>query len=69
MNGEFARAGTRMLQLMARFKRTLSPRDFALLAIGMRASHIEEALSQGDVVRAQGHFDRLAQALQDLPDR
>jgi hypothetical protein len=60
---EFERSGQRLLQYMKQFKKTLSRRDMRMIRIGMRASHIEEALSTGDTERANSH---LKQMIKDL---
>ena len=64
---EFSRAAKRILYLIDKFKQQLSRRDFLMMQIGMRASHIEEALSQGDTNRAQGHLDKLTKLISGIP--
>jgi len=64
---EFARAMRRIMDGLEQFKRTLAPRDFLMLQMGMRASHIEEALSQGDTDRARFHLEHLLALIQRLP--
>ena len=63
---EFTRASNRLMGVIGRFGRTLSKRDVLMLQIGMRASHIEEALAQGDVSRANGHLMMLQSLVSQL---
>jgi hypothetical protein len=65
---EFVCAMQRVMAGIAQFKKMLSPRDMLMLQIGMRASHIEEALSQGDTTRAEGHLRHLTELVQNLPE-
>jgi len=64
--GGFLRTAQTLLDYIRRFKKTLSPRDVLLLQIGMRASHIEEALAVGDVDRAKAHLVQLAEQVRRL---
>ena len=44
----------------------LSPRELVALRIGLRASHMEEALMTGDTARALAHFKALLRLLTTL---
>ena len=48
VRGEFENASSRVMDAVTQFKKTLTQRDVTMLQIGMRASHMEEALAQGD---------------------
>ena len=37
----------------------MSPRDMFFLQVGLRASHIEEAIAAGDFERAKAHYGKL----------
>ena len=58
---EFAQAAGVILRLIGELRRQLSPRDLVMMQIGMRASHVEEALAQGDVDRARGHVKKIVE--------
>ena len=49
----------KLMRYIERFRMKLSDRDLRMIQIGMRASHIEEALAQGDTDRARGHVKQL----------
>jgi hypothetical protein len=67
VSGEFENASSRVMDAVTQFKKTLSPRDVAMLQLGMRASHMEEALAQGDTARAESHRQKLVQLLENMP--
>jgi len=48
-----------ILDAVSAFEKQLSPRDVALMQIGMRATHAEEALAHGEIDRARSHFNAL----------
>jgi len=53
------RAGQVFIRVMRRVAKTLTPRDRVYLGLGLRASHLEEALVQGDIERAHAHYVRI----------
>ena len=63
---EFQRAFDRSIEVLKKFRTSISSRDRLILEIGLRSSHIEEALASGDLERAQAHFHRLIKAAQQL---
>ena len=56
---EFNRSLNRVIEIITKFGKRISPRDMFFLKIGLRASHIEEAITQGDTVRAKAHLKNL----------
>ncbi len=64
---EFERAANVILRAIGDLKNRLSPRDLVMMQIGMRASHIEEALAQGEVDRARGHVQKLVELARRIP--
>jgi hypothetical protein len=62
----FQRSFERAIAVARRFLVSLSPREKLILQLGLRASHLEEALAAGDQQRAAAHAQgvvTLAQAL------
>ena len=55
-----------VLEAITRFQKNLSPRDITLLQIGMRASHIEEAMAHWELDRAKAHFEKLMEIARQL---
>jgi len=55
-----------VLESIQKLKKTLSARDLRILQIGMRASHIEEAMAQGEFDRARSHFHELLKLTEGL---
>jgi len=51
----FERSLSRAIAVARRFNATLSPREKLILQLGLRASHLEEALAAGDQDRAAAH--------------
>jgi hypothetical protein len=62
----FKTAFTTILDTIQNFNKTLSPRDLHLMQIGMRASHIEEAMAHGEIDRARGHLDALVTLVKSI---
>jgi len=62
----FQSAFDRAIEVLKKFKTSISERDKIILEIGLRSSHIEEALAGGELDRAQAHFKRLDEAAQRL---
>lgn len=56
---EFHRSLGRVMDLLIRFQKRLTPRELVVLKIGLRASHIEESLMVGDQARAKAHLEAL----------
>ena len=63
----FRQNSNAILDLLARYQAKLSPRDIAMLHLGMRASHIEEAVASGEIDRARSHLKNVLDLLQNLP--
>ena len=59
---EFRRAFDRSIEILKKFRTSISARDRIILEIGLRSSHIEEALAGGELDRAQSHMKRLTEA-------
>ena len=58
-----------LMQMVAKTEKMAngaSPREIMFLRIGLRASHLEEALAAGDFARARVHADALWAMLQGL---
>lgn len=49
----------KLLDASTKARAGLSSREKVAFAAGLRASHAEEALTQGDVARANAHFQAL----------
>jgi hypothetical protein len=64
---EFSRSFERVIELMRRFQKRLTPRELLVLQMGMRASHVEEALAHGDSERARAHLAMLVAMIRDAP--
>jgi hypothetical protein len=62
---EFQRSFTRVIEILSRFQKRLTPRDVVLLKIGLRASHIEEAMTSGDHERARAHLSALVEMIRN----
>lgn len=62
----FQRSLSRAVAVMQRFNATLSPREKLILQLGLRASHLEEALAAGDQLRAAAHAKGLVAIAQGL---
>jgi hypothetical protein len=63
---DFGATGRKLVQYIQRSQKTLSKRDKMMLQIGMRACHIEEAVSTGDTDRAAMHFQKLSEEVKTL---
>jgi hypothetical protein len=62
----FQRSFLRAVSVARRFLVSLSPREKLILQLGLRASHLEEAMAAGDQERAAAHAKgvmTIAQAL------
>ena len=46
-----------------RFAESLTPREVAILRIGLEASHLEESVVVGDWARADAHAEKLTKLL------
>ena len=55
-----------LMQAATQARANLSPREQIAFHAGLRAAHAEEALTQGDNVRAQAHFAGLVELMQKL---
>jgi hypothetical protein len=53
---------------VGRLMRSLSPRERLALKVGLSASHAEEALTQGDMMRARAHVQKLLKLARQLED-
>ncbi len=62
----FSRSFARAVMVAQRFQATLSPREKLILQLGLRASHLEEALAAGDQLRAAAHAKGLVTIAQAL---
>lgn len=62
----FERGFYRVLEIVTRFRDSLGPRDQLVLALGLRSSHIEEALAHLELDRAQAHFEKLMEIARQL---
>jgi len=56
---EFQRSAEHILEDVGAFYRSLGPRDLLLVQIGLHASHMEEAITAGDELRAKSHLHAL----------
>ena len=66
----FQTSFTRAIAVARKFLVSLTPREKLILQLGLRASHLEEALAAGDQQRAAAHAQGLvtiAQALSAKP--
>lgn len=48
------------------FARTLTPREEAILKLGLAASHLEESVAHGDWKRAEAHTDNFSELFDRL---
>lgn len=48
------------------FTRTLTPREEAILKLGLAASHLEESVAHGDWKRAEAHADKVSDLFERL---
>jgi len=55
-----------VLDAIDQFEKRLSPRELKILQIGLRASHIEEALAHNEIDRARGHFRAMMKLVQQI---
>jgi hypothetical protein len=62
----FQRSFERAVLVMRKFLVSLSPREKLILQLGLRASHLEEALAAGDQQRAAAHAQGLVTIAQAL---
>jgi hypothetical protein len=62
----FEKSLARAIAVAKRFNATLSPREKLILQLGLRASHLEEALAAGDQDRAAAHAKGLVTIAQAL---
>ena len=65
MEQEFQNSFQRYQEQAQRYNIQATPRELVFLMIGLRASHIEEALAHGDFDRAMQHFGEVARLLQE----
>jgi hypothetical protein len=56
---EARRAGAVFVTLMRKIRSAMRSRDQVYYELGLRAAHLEEALAQGDVARAEAHYRRI----------
>ena len=64
---EFARAIARVAAILDKLKKNaVTPREKLFLMIGMRASHIEEAITYGNPDRAQSHLREMVRMMRKL---
>ena len=63
---EFERAARRIMDLAAQQRVHLSRRDMAMMQIGMRGCHIEEAMARGELDRASHHLGQLVALFRSL---
>jgi hypothetical protein len=57
---EFQAAFQRVIDTLGKFARNLTPHEQLILEMGMRSSHIEEAIAHGESERASSHLRELA---------
>jgi hypothetical protein len=57
---------TETLDTIKAFERSLTPRERAILALGLAASHLEESIVHADWKRAEAHADNLVKLLNQL---
>lgn len=62
----FQQSFERAVAVMRRFLVSLSPREKLILQLGLRASHLEEALAAGDQLRAAAHAQALVTIAQGI---
>jgi hypothetical protein len=62
----FQRSFNRAVAVMRRFLVSLTPREKLILQLGLRASHLEEAMAAGDQERAAAHAKGLVTIAQAL---
>jgi hypothetical protein len=55
-----------VLSAVARFSKSLTPREMTVLRLGLAASHLEESIVQGDWKRADAHADNIAKLMRQL---
>ena len=65
-SARFQTALNEILNGMERFAKTLTPREKAILEIGLTASHLEESAAHGDWTRARAHAENLTKVLAGL---
>jgi hypothetical protein len=62
----FQQGFDRAVAVMRKFLVSLTPREKLILQLGLRASHLEEALAAGDQARAAAHAKGLVTIAQAL---
>jgi hypothetical protein len=62
----FQRSFERAVTVARRFIVSLTPREKLILQLGLRASHLEEAMASGDQQRAAAHAQALVTIAQAL---
>lgn len=55
-----------ILDGLVKYKKSLSPRELTIMQIGMRSSHLEEALASGEFDRARSHYKAILELTQKL---
>lgn len=55
-----------VLDAIDQFEKKLSPRELKILQIGLRASHVEEALAHNEFDRAREHFHVMMKLVQQI---
>jgi hypothetical protein len=57
---------SKVLSEVKSFARSLTPREEAILKIGLEASHMEESVAHGDWTRAESHGESVVKLLEGL---
>jgi len=63
---EFRRSFQRAIDALKEASTHVSPREMLFLKLGLHASHLEEAIAQGETGRAQTHFNDMIGIVQKL---
>ncbi len=66
---EFQRSFDRAIAIGREIFRSATPREVLFLQLGLRVSHIEEALARGEVGRAREHLARAVELVQSISRR
>lgn len=64
---DFASSFGRIVSTMKRLGKNIAPgRESMIFELGLRGAHIEEAIAHGEWDRAQAHFGKAKQIIQQL---
>lgn len=63
---EFNRAFDRVMSMSSALRDAMTERESLFFQMGLRSSHVEEAMTIGDTERANAHFKKLIELLRQV---